>query len=61
MENKDRGQEQEIKVSAQDEAVPPKAMGKYSGAHRKFQEPRGWALKWDGDALAKAEDKETTR
>jgi hypothetical protein len=57
MESKDRSQEQEIKASARDE----KAMGKYSGAHRKFQEPRGWALKWDGDALAKAEDKETTR
>jgi hypothetical protein len=57
MESKDRSQEQEIKASARDE----KAMGKYSGTHRKFQEPRGWALKWDGDALAKMGDKETSR
>ena len=59
MESRNRGQEQEQEVKAR--ARDEKAMGKYSGAHRKFQEPRGWALKWDGVALAKAGDKEPSR
>jgi hypothetical protein len=57
MENRDRAQEQEVKADDRE----AKAAEKDSGTHGKFTEPRGWALKWDGVALAKAGDKETSR
>ena len=33
------------------------AQGRRSGARKRFAEPRGWALKWDGVALSRLENR----